>query len=150
MRIRIVAILLVGLLAFTACVSTKPATSPDAGAKDAAAAPASPTVHLVGTVFLFQFASKNQMAETSPGVFEIVMDTPAPSTESWMADKGASHAIKFVLDKNWAKGYIGEGWEGPMVLDTGMANLYLDLKQGVKYLYKVDLNAMTYSVTEAK
>ncbi len=147
MRIRFVTVLLVALLALSGCVSTKPAAT-DAGAK--ASAPVGPTVHLVGTVFMFQFASKNQMTETSPGVFEIVMDTPAPSTESWMADKGASHAVKFVLDKNWAKGYIGTGWEGPMVLDTGMSNLYLNLKEGVKYRYKVDLNAMTYSITEEK
>ncbi len=107
------------------------------------------TVHLVGTIYMFNFNDKDKMVETAPGIYELPWKTPAASKESWVTTKNpdATHAVKFIINKDWNQGYIGEGFTGPMVLDNAMQNLNLPLVEGTTYLYKVDLNTMTYAIT---
>jgi hypothetical protein len=67
------------------------------------------------------------MTETSPGA----------SRSSWTRPllhrvmdgrQGASHAVKFVWTR-LGQGATSDGLGRPMVLDTGMSNLYLNLKE---------------------
>jgi len=98
--------------------------------------------NITGTIDNFALTPMTYLGE---GVYEVKIEAPAPSTETWVTENGANQAIKFVPDEDWNNSYVGDN-EGNLRLATGMENIYVIWEEGETYLIKADIKNMTYSI----